>query len=215
VDIVEGASGTGNPVVVNISRFLQSLDEDGDLNNGIQITSRAAGIVSTYAEMIDFDQSPEDFSQNQGVSNLLAELNQAGVFTDLDPRPRGLRSATRAREHLARSLSQRKTVTTAYGDLRGFEPAADSETWQWLGIPYAKPPVGELRWRPPQSPEPWAGVRESTEWGDQAAQRMEYEAYGEGGMSEDCLYLNVTAPKDADNLPVMVWFHGSAFSILT
>lgn len=43
VDIVEGASGTGNPVVVNISRFLQSLDEDGDLNNGIQITSRAAG----------------------------------------------------------------------------------------------------------------------------------------------------------------------------
>jgi para-nitrobenzyl esterase len=215
VDIVEGASGTDNPVVVNISRFLQSLDEDGNLNNGIQITSQTAGIVSTHAETIDFTQSPDDFAQNQGVSNLLAELNQAGVFTDLDPRPRGLRSATHAREHLARSLSQRKTVTTASGDLRGFEPAADSETWQWLGIPYAKPPVGELRWRPPQSPEPWPGVREATEWGDQAAQRMEYEAYGEGGMSEDCLYLNVTAPKNADNLPVMVWFHGGAFSILT
>ncbi|RHW19497.1 hypothetical protein C2846_18525, partial [Pseudomonas jilinensis] len=52
-------------------------------------------------------------------------------------------------------------------------------------------------------------------WSDQAAQNPGLERFGEGGMSEDSLYLNVTAPKDADNLPVMVWFHGGGFTALT
>jgi para-nitrobenzyl esterase len=52
-------------------------------------------------------------------------------------------------------------------------------------------------------------------WSDQAAQDPRLERFGEGGMSEDCLYLNITAPKSARNLPVMVWFHGGFVTILT
>src|SRR5690606_30085282 len=88
-------------------------------------------------------------------------------------------------------------------------------TWQFLGIPYAKPPIGGLRWREPQPPESWSGAREAVAWGDQSAQDMALERINEGGMSEDSPYLNVTAPKDAENLAVMVWFHGGAFAILS
>jgi len=58
-------------------------------------------------------------------------------------------------------------------------------------------------------------VRDAVAWSDQAAQNAALERFGEGGMSEDSLYLNVTMPKDADNLPVMVWFHGGGFTALT
>ena len=104
-------------------------------------------------------------------------------------------------------------VSTTGGDLRGF--AADEATWQFLGVPYAKPPLGDLRWRAPELPEPWQGVRDAVAWSDQAAQNPGLERFGEGGMSEDSLYLNVTAPKDAEQLPVMVWFHGGGFTSLT
>lgn len=106
-----------------------------------------------------------------------------------------------------------KIVTTCSGDLRGFAP--DEHTWAWYGIPYAAPPVGPLRWRPPAPPEPWSGVRDAADFGDQAAQDPFYKPYGLGAMSEDCLYLNVTAPRRADALPVMVYFHGGAFVALT
>ena len=56
---------------------------------------------------------------------------------------------------------------------------------------------------------------DAVEWADQFAQDRALESINEGGMSEDSLYLNVTAPKDADNLPVMVWFHGGSFAILS
>ncbi|MCR5883777.1 carboxylesterase family protein [Rhizobacter sp. J219] len=97
--------------------------------------------------------------------------------------------------------------------MSGFEASATA--WQFLGIPYARPPVGDLRWRPPQPVSPWGGVRHAVAWADQAAQTTALERFGEGGMSEDCLYLNVTAPKAANNLPVMVWFHGGGFTSLT
>jgi len=84
----------------------------------------------------------------------------------------------------------------------------------YRGIPYAAPPVGDLRWKPPQPVEPWDGVLECTEWADRAPQP---ESEGLGGMSEDCLYLNViTAAETAtDNLPVMVFFHGGGLSTMT
>lgn len=106
-----------------------------------------------------------------------------------------------------------KVVSTRYGDLRGF--AKDERTWAWYGIPYAAPPLGPLRWRPPMSPTRWSGVRDALAFGDQAAQDPFYKPYGLGGMSEDCLYLNVTAPRQAQGLPVMVYFHGGAFVALT
>jgi para-nitrobenzyl esterase len=75
--------------------------------------------------------------------------------------------------------------------------------------------LGDLRWKPPQAPTAWTGVRDAIAWADQAAQNPVYQAFGEGSLSEDCLYLNVTAPKDAVNLPVMVYFHGGGFATLT
>ncbi len=213
LDIVDGAADATDQRVVNICVLLQTLDQDGNLNNGIQITTAIAGVVSTYAALIDFDQSTADFAANADLVALMAELNAGDEFTDTDPRDRSIRSATAALDHFQVSQGERITVTTTYGDLRGFAPNAD--TWAWRGVPYAKPPIGELRWRAPQPPEAWTGVREAVAWGDQSAQNPLYEAYANGGMSEDSLYLNITAPRDADNLPVMVWFHGGGFVILT
>src|SRR5580698_5631338 len=86
------------------------------------------------------------------------------------------------------------------------------------GIPFAKPPVGALRWRMPEAIEPWAGVRDATRFGPispQAPTQIEALLGGSiGEQSEDCLYLNVwTSGCDAAKRPVMVWIHGGAFVI--
>ncbi len=211
IDLVAGAVDGTDPTVTNICVLLQTLDQDGDLNNGIRITTAIADIVSRY--QIDFNQTTADFAADPNVTGLLDDLNAAGVFTDLDPRDRTLQSAGDAQDHLARSLSERNTVVTTSGSVKGY--AANANTWQYLGIPYAQPPIGDLRWRPPQPPEAWEGVRDAIAWGDQAPQNPAYQSINKGGMSEDCLYLHVTAPKGASNLPVMVWFHGGAFTILS
>lgn len=210
-DLVSGAKDPADPRANNILVLLQALDADGHLNNGIRITSEITAIVGKYA--IDFDQDTTDFAADPNVALLMAELNTAGVFNDTDPRQRSLPGAAAAREMLSRALSERNVVETAQGALSGY--AADDNTWQYLGVPYAKPPLGDLRWRPPQPPARWKGTREAVAWGDQAPQAFYLQQYGEGGMSEDCLYLNISAPKEAENLPVMVWFHGGAFTILT
>ena len=87
----------------------------------------------------------------------------------------------------------------------------------YKGIPFAAPPVGELRWKPPQPVVAWAGVRECTEFGPQCPQAP----YPQGSLfysppqrqSEDCLYLNVwTAAKAGEKRPVMIWIHGGALT---
>ena len=84
---------------------------------------------------------------------------------------------------------------------------------EYLGIPYAAPPVGALRWEPPAPASGWSGVREATELGPHCAQPA--SPYGIASTSEDCLYLNVYAPPGASEhsrLPVMVWIHGGAYN---
>ncbi len=85
-------------------------------------------------------------------------------------------------------------------------------------IPYAAPPVGDLRWMPPQPAKPWAGVRKSEKFSDTAMQNASMMDGLFGGSpwpaSEDCLYLNVWTPgADSKRRPVMVWLHGGAFVI--
>jgi para-nitrobenzyl esterase len=93
---------------------------------------------------------------------------------------------------------------------------AGKEVHIYRGIPYAAPPVGDLRWQPPQPVVPWAGIRECTVFSKQPTQfnpgMVEADPLPQ---SEDCLYLNVltSAKKANDKLPVMVWMHGGGFSM--
>ena len=211
LSITNGATSAEDQRVNNKLIFLQTLDADGDLNNGIQINSQARTHVSRHAASISFDRDPAEFIES--LAPLLTDLNTARLFSGADPRPRIARGASAALEHFARSTSERNVVRALSGALSGF--AVNADTWQYLGVPYAEPPIGDLRWKNPQPVRTWGGVRDAIAWGNQAPQNPVYQAYGEGGMSEDCLYLNITAPKSASNLPVMVWFHGGGFVILT
>ncbi|NVK57030.1 MAG: carboxylesterase family protein [Alteromonadaceae bacterium] len=82
------------------------------------------------------------------------------------------------------------------------------------GIPFAAPPVGALRWRPPQPVQPWQGVKQTTDYGNDCMQLPFPSDAAPLGKTpaEDCLYANVWAPKDADgSTPVLVWFYGGGF----
>jgi para-nitrobenzyl esterase len=107
------------------------------------------------------------------------------------------------------------TIETAKGRITGQRKHG---LFVFKGIPFAKPPVGALRWRMPEAIEPWAGVRDATRFGPispQAPTQIEALLGGSiGEQSEDCLYLNVwTSGCDAAKRPVMVWIHGGAFVI--
>lgn len=100
---------------------------------------------------------------------------------------------------------------TGYGNLRGSEAEG---VLMFKGIPFAKPPIGDLRWRPPQPVKAWAGERDATAFGPSSLQRP-----SPGGAligipseraNEDCLYLNVWTPGLSGRRPVMVWIHGGA-----
>jgi para-nitrobenzyl esterase len=114
---------------------------------------------------------------------------------------------------------------TASGEVVGFQGPYGGHVWR--GIPYAKPPVGTLRWRAPQPPDPWTGTRDALRFGaacTQYASPIGGVATGRPGEpvgSEDCLYLNIYAPRMAATalpaadaqLPVMVWIHGGGNTI--
>src|SRR6478736_461535 len=111
-------------------------------------------------------------------------------------------------------------VETTLGKVRG---GNDRGVSVFKGIPYAAPPLGPLRFRPPRPVEPWSGIRETTAYGNMAVQSENVFALppdllkifplgGEEALSEDCLYLNVwSSGLSGAKRPVLFWCHGGAF----
>jgi para-nitrobenzyl esterase len=97
-------------------------------------------------------------------------------------------------------------ISLSHGQVSGLE--LDSGIQAFLGIPFAAPPVGDLRWKAPEPPTPWQGVQIADNHPPACIQRRA------GYQSEDCLYLNVWTPADAAErkLPVMVWIHGGGWT---
>ncbi len=99
-------------------------------------------------------------------------------------------------------------VGTSGGAVRGLATGTVNE---FLGIPYAAPPVGALRWRPPRPAARWSGVRDATQFGPHCPQLA--SPFGQASTSENCLFLNVFTPRwqqGRRHNPVMVWIHGGA-----
>src|SRR3984885_6148143 len=108
------------------------------------------------------------------------------------------------------SGSSGPVVNTAGGLVRG---TSSSGVSTFLGLPYAAPPVGDLRWRPPAPAAGWRGIRDATQFGPSCPQaQVGNPLLPPGTISEDCLYLNVYAPAvgsdDQGGRPVLVWIHG-------
>src|SRR5215469_2335237 len=112
----------------------------------------------------------------------------------------------------AQSGGSDSIVTITSGQIRG--TVLSSGRAEFLGIPFAQPPVGELRWHAPIPPKPWSGVRYAKKFGAPCAQNDagDWNRHDAESSSEDCLYLNVMTPQwpVKKPLPVMFWIHGGA-----
>ena len=107
-------------------------------------------------------------------------------------------------------------VKTAQGKVHG-KTINDGKVKAFLGLPYAAPPVGDLRWKAPQPAPKWKGTRDAGKFGAHCVQGHVYDdmIFQDDGENEDCLFLNVYVPATAkgnSKLPVMFWIHGGGYS---
>ena len=114
----------------------------------------------------------------------------------------------------APAIAQGPVVRAPAGAIEG---EAKGDVLVFKGVPYALPPVGAARWKPPVAMPAWNGVRDATRFGSglrsaQAAARQHLCERACGEMSEDCLFLNVWTQEEARNAPVFVWIHGGALT---
>jgi para-nitrobenzyl esterase len=120
----------------------------------------------------------------------------------------GLALASLGDASLALGSPSLPKVTVESGELEGTHFGSDNEV-AFLGVPYAAPPVGELRWKPPQPVSRWTGTRQANQFGP-AAPQLPAGWLPQVAWNEDCLYLNIWAAQFSPNarLAVIVFFHG-------
>jgi para-nitrobenzyl esterase len=107
-----------------------------------------------------------------------------------------------------RVFADAPVVHTQNGYVAGVEDQ-QRQVESFKRVPFAAPPLGDLRWKPPQDPANWTGVRDASDFSSMCPQRMEDgTVFGRFIGNEDCLYLNVFRPKGAQGLPVMMFIHG-------
>jgi para-nitrobenzyl esterase len=143
----------------------------------------------------DDDKDAEDHSQAEEPTGTATSHSTTSHEHDNDAGPNPGTSAPK--------------VTVEDGALEG-AIGSDGKVRAFLGIPYAKPPVGPLRFKAAERPAKWSGTREAKEYGGRCAQLESKVLMNAGSEDEDCLYLNVWTPSPAPKtkLPVMFWIHG-------
>ena len=113
------------------------------------------------------------------------------------------------------ALSAANQVKTVNGLVDG-TTSADSKVRIFRGIPFAAPPLGELRWKAPQPVSDWTGIKQANAFGARCIQGQIFPdmVFRDSGPSENCLYLNVWTPaaEPSAKLPVMVWIYGGGFA---
>jgi len=106
------------------------------------------------------------------------------------------------------AIANSKVVITDNGPVKGIVVHGIHE---FLGIPYAAPPVGDLRWTPPEAPAPWVSTLDATKFANHCPQVASF--FGIASLTEDCLYLNVFTARTDGRRPVMVWIHGGSLLV--
>ena len=113
------------------------------------------------------------------------------------------------------TVAQAAPITVDGGAIEGFE--TPSGVAAWYGVPFAAPPLRDLRWKAPQPVQPWQGVLHTDRFAPECLQplrgSLQNHYFGNEATSEDCLYLNIWAPKNAAKAPVVVWIFGGGFNI--
>ena len=179
---------------------------DDTIGSPYSVTLQASGGTAPFAWSVSAGNLPDNLtlasssSSSVTISGTPDRVQAAVSFTI---RVNDATNQTATQSYSVNITSSPTVVVTKSGAIQG---TVQGNIFAFRGIPYAAPPTGNLRWRPPQPPASWSGVRDASTFGNLCTQNSSGQIVG----SEDCLVLNIFVgqPASAQPLPVMVFFHG-------